>query len=72
MAFKDVWVGYDEYSKAYRISDSDSNVIIKWPHIEIIENIFVDGSKIVSSSISSLEDDLQRDHSLDLQIWEAK
>ncbi|KAH9722428.1 hypothetical protein KPL70_006731 [Citrus sinensis] len=48
---KSVFVGYAENSKAYRLLDLDSNVIVESRDVEFIENKFQHDSNIESESI---------------------
>jgi hypothetical protein len=47
-AIKSMFVGYDENSKAYRLLDLSSNVIVESRDVEFIENKFNYDSKYVS------------------------
>jgi VanZ family protein len=43
---KSVFVGYAQNSKAYRLLDLETNVIVKSIHVEFIENKFINDSNV--------------------------
>jgi len=43
---KSVFVGYAQNSKAYRLLDLETNVIVKSIHVEFIENKFISDSNV--------------------------
>jgi hypothetical protein len=57
-ALKSVFGGYAENSKAYRLLNLDSNVIVESKDVEFIENKFYNDSKIVLDSTQTPEIDL--------------
>jgi hypothetical protein len=54
---KSVFVGCAENSKAYRLLDLDSNVIVESKDVEFIEDKFYNDSKLVANLIPTQEDD---------------
>jgi hypothetical protein len=57
-ALKSVFVGYAENSKAYRLLNLDSNVIVESKDVEFIENKFYNDSKTVLDPTQTPEIDL--------------
>jgi hypothetical protein len=57
-AVKSVLVGYAENSKAYRLLDFDSNVIMESKDVEFIEDKFYNDSKLVANPTPTQENDL--------------
>jgi hypothetical protein len=54
---KSVFVGYAKNSKAYRLLDLDSNVIVESKDVEFIEDKFYNDSKLVANLTPTQEDD---------------
>jgi hypothetical protein len=54
-AIKSVFVGYVENSKAYRLLDLDSNVIVESKDVEFIEDKFYNDSKFVANPTPTQE-----------------
>ena len=44
--FKSVFVGYAQNSKAYRLLDLKTNVIVEFIHVEFIDNKFTSDSNV--------------------------
>ena len=79
---KSVFVGYAQHSKAYRLLDIESNVIIESIHVEFIENRFINdnvdemteinGKRIDANKLSLSEIIKTKERSDDMQIEPRK
>ena len=57
-AINSIFVGYAENSKAYRLLDLDSNVIVESKDVEFIEDKFYNDSKLIANPTPAQENDL--------------